>query len=168
MAIEWPSQRGSGFKISPLGSGRRDPSRNRPPARMEAKSPVGKYFCDVACDITLVSKPLQVEPNGCLLIHVADGEKQANPLQHLQLVLTPSHPFLVWVLEFATMRSSVRSRLAPPNSDSMFSIVSTESHLVCTIFVQPRVFSRNSISPKRSEKDAVRLHPPLREMPARR
>src|ERR1700676_4227378 len=50
------------------------------------------------------------------------------------------------------MRSSVRSRLAPPNSDSMFSIVSTESHLVCTIFVQPRVFSRNSISPKRSKK----------------
>jgi hypothetical protein len=63
------------------------------------------------------------------LIHVADGEKQANPLQHLQLVLTPSHPFLVWVLEFATMRSSVRARLAPPNPDSMFSIVSTESHL---------------------------------------
>jgi hypothetical protein len=64
---------------------------------------------------------------------------------------------------FATMRSSVRSRLAPPNSDSMFSIVSTESHLVCTTFVQPRVFNRNSISPKRSEKDAVRLHPPLRD-----
>src|ERR1700730_4743914 len=62
------------------------------------------------------------------------------------------------------MRSSVRSRLAPPNSDSMFSIVSTESHLVCTIFVQPRVFSRHSISPKRSEKDAVRLHPPLTKM----
>src|SRR5207247_9802001 len=51
------------------------------------------------------------------------------------------------------MRSSVRSRLAPPNFGAMFSMVSTEPHLVCTIFVQPRVFSRHSISPKRSEKD---------------
>src|SRR5215467_7437501 len=66
------------------------------------------------------------------------------------------------------MRSSVRSRLAPPNSESRVPTAFTESHLVCTTFVQPRVFSRNSISPKRSEKDAVRLHPPLAEMPSQK
>jgi hypothetical protein len=59
------------------------------------------------------------------------------------------------------MRSSVRARLAPPNSGSMFSMVSTEPHLVCTIFVQPSKLRNRSISPKGSKKDADGLHPPL-------
>ena len=59
------------------------------------------------------------------------------------------------------MRSSVRSRLAPPNSDSIFSITSTESHLDGTNSVQPNFLGRNSISQMRwsglAIKDAVTL-----------
>ena len=46
----------------------------RPPVEREAESPGGK-ICDVPCDITLVSKPLQVLANGSVLIYVADGGK---------------------------------------------------------------------------------------------
>src|SRR6266496_5756067 len=66
------------------------------------------------------------------------------------------------------MRSSVRARLAPPNFGSMFSMVSTEPHLVCTIFEQPSKLRNRSISPKGSEKDADGLHPPLAKMPTPR
>ena len=35
---------------------------------------IGSEFCDVTCDVTLASKLVQVEANGCLLLHFADGE----------------------------------------------------------------------------------------------
>jgi DNA-binding transcriptional ArsR family regulator len=46
----------------------------------------------------------------------------------------------------------------------MRSIVSKEPHLVCTIFVRPSNLRNRSISPKRSERDADGLDPPLAKM----
>src|SRR3981081_2260723 len=45
------------------------------------KGIIGLEFCDVTSDVTMASKPLPVEANGCLSIHVASGELRAIPLQ---------------------------------------------------------------------------------------
>ncbi len=54
---------------------------------------LGVGNCDVTCDVTLASKPLQAVAKGCLLMYVADGESKlarCDLCNLCQLPLTPS------------------------------------------------------------------------------
>src|SRR3984893_471315 len=62
----------------------------RPPAEREAKSPgrkirtpwgnSGLKFCDVTCDVTLASMPLQVAANPCYESQVTSGQNRRRAL----------------------------------------------------------------------------------------
>jgi hypothetical protein len=73
----------------------------------------GMGICDVLCDVTLPSKPVQVGANGCLLIHVAEDERELFCCAHATCAHSLSFPPSS-LKELSRQRSRVRVPSSPP------------------------------------------------------